>query len=300
MYPCRPFLDFWGVSYRFDLLLLQVKTITKIKVKEIKTRVPIRVLRRQNLPRFGEATENEVNVTIPSRDFVYIEHPDDANAEDADDPALGNTLANFILKQQERSLGRANDIEGLLGATSLNDASGADGASGAPEAAEKDSGKYVPPSMRGGGGDARRGGASFMDGKGGATDREGENTIRVSNLTKSVTEDDVRDLFSRFGRVMRISLPRVERKDDYGNTIKECRGFAYVAFYERSDAERAIDVLQGYGYDHLILKLEWAKPTAKDGPPGGGSMRFMSGYGQKLAQDTKEQVIYASNLTGNR
>jgi translation initiation factor 3 subunit G len=275
-----------------------VKTITKIKVKEIKTRVPIRVLRRQNLPRFGEATENEVNVTIPSRDFVYIEHPDDANAEDADDPALGNTLANFILKQQERSLGRANDIEGLLGSASLNEGAGAEGAA-APEAAEKDSGKYVPPSMRGG--DARRGGSSFMDAKGGASDREGENTIRVSNLTKSVTEDDVRDLFSRFGRVMRISLPRVERKDDYGNTVKECRGFAYVAFYERSDAERAMEVLQGYGYDHLILKLEWAKPTSgKDGPPPGASSRFMSGYGQKLAQDTKEQVIYASNLTGNR
>jgi len=52
------------------------------------------------------------------------------------------------------------------------------------------------------------------------------------------------------------------------------------------------------------LKLEWAKPPSRDAnaPPSGGGLDrgFTSGYGQKLAQDTKEQVMYASNLTGNR
>jgi hypothetical protein len=49
-------------------------------------------------------------------------------------------------------------------------------------------------------------------------------------------------------------------------------------------------------YDHLILKIEWAKPSApKD--PGAEQTQFRSGYGQALAQDTKEKVSYASNLT---
>ena len=30
-------------------------------------------------------------------------------------------------------------------------------------------------------------------------------------------------------------------------------------FVYRKDAKKAIDVLNGFGYDHLILKVEWAK-----------------------------------------
>lgn len=41
----------------------------------------------------------------------------------------------------------------------------------------------------------------------------------------------------------------------------QSRGFAFVSFYQKSDAEGAMQALQGYGYDHLILKLEWAKPS---------------------------------------
>ncbi|RYY70071.1 hypothetical protein EON63_22980, partial [archaeon] len=140
-----------------------------------------------------------------------------------------------------------------------------------------------------------------------------ETTLRVSNLTKAVTEDDLRDLFGRygvqcmvygqslmmyfassstfnpsnhyfipcirFGRIARISLPR--------DAEKVPRGFAYIAYDMRRDAEKAmevsyrnlysnltyaiyhipytIQVLQGYGYDHLIIKLEWAKPNQGGG-----------------------------------
>ena len=59
-----------------------------------------------------------------------------------------------------------------------------------------------------------------------------------------------------------------------------------------------MNALQGYGYDHLILKIEWAKPSTKsDGDPGSSGTQFRSGYGKALAQDTTEKVSYASNLT---
>jgi hypothetical protein len=46
---------------------------------------------------------------------------------------------------------------------------------------------------------------------------------------------------------------------------------------------------KSYGYDHLILKLEWAKPSA---PKDAGSepVQFRSGYGKALAQDTDQKV----------
>ncbi|CAI0410845.1 unnamed protein product [Linum tenue] len=38
------------------------------------------------------------------------------------------------------------------------------------------------------------------------------------------------------------------------------RGFGFVNFVSREDGERAIRKLNGYGYDNLILRLEWATP----------------------------------------
>jgi translation initiation factor 3 subunit G len=256
----------------------KVKTTSKIRVREVKTRTPKRVLDRRNLPKFGMATLNDTNVTLVSPDFVTIEHPDDQLTEDTDDPAMGNSLVSFILKQKERQLERENEMD----PSSTMDSNGDE------EVGASSSGKYVPPNM------SKAGGAMMMMGKG---DRDHENTIRVSNLTKRVTEDDLRELFGHYGRVFRVSLPRAEKKDENGNIYKEPRGFAYIAFTTRRDAEIAMENLQGHGYDHLILNLEWAKPPSGDG--GADRPQFRSGYGEKLAQETKERVSYASNLTGN-
>ena len=263
----------------------------------MKTREPKRVESRKNLPRFGDAKLGEENVTLPSKDFISMEHPDDQLVEDVDDPSLAKTLANFILKQQETKFARDADSDGLM----FNE----DGDAINQEPGEK-SDKYVAP----GRGGAAPGGSSLETafGKGGDKDREAENTIRVSNLTKAVTEDDLRALFEPFGRVLRISLPRSEKVeispvDGSSKIVKEPRGFAYIAYVNKSDAEKAMERLQGHGYDHLILKLEWAKANTKEGGnPGSESISasFRSGYGKALAQDTKEKVVYASNLTANR
>lgn len=256
-----------------------MKTTTKVRVKEFKTRVPLRVESRKNLPRFGDAKVGEENVTLPSRDFVSIEHPDDSINEDAEDPTLAKTLANFISKQQERGMARDHDLDNVF---DENERTG-DG-----ESAPK-SDRYVAPGGRGG---AVSSGGDFGFGN---KDKDGtENTLRVSNLTKAVTEEDLRDLFERFGRIHRVSLPRIEK-----DGVKEPRGFAYIAFARHEDAEKALEQLQGHGYDHLILKLEWAKQAKAEGGGGGGGGNFMSGYGKQLVQDTKEKVYFASNLTGN-
>ena len=72
-----------------------------------------------------------------------------------------------------------------------------------------------------------------------------------------------------------------------------------MSFNHRADAQRAMDRLNGYGYDHLILKIEWAKPSTRDA--GSESvMKHATGYGRKLAQDTTEKVSYSSSSKHNR
>jgi len=111
-------------------------------------------------------------------------------------------------------------------------------------------GKYVPPRARFGAG------ASTTEG--GRSDKYGsdEPTLRVTNLSEDTTEQDLRDLFQPFGPTARIYLAK-----DKETHIS--RGFAFVNFLSRDDGARAIEKLDGYGYDNLILHVEWAKPRDK-------------------------------------
>jgi len=108
--------------------------------------------------------------------------------------------------------------------------------------------KYVPPNRRGQG---RLG----EDGDDNGTRRKDEgSTVRVTNLSEETKESDLQELFRPFGPISRVYLA----KDKITNLS---RGFAFINFVHHDDAARAIDKLSGFGYDHLILHLEWAKPS---------------------------------------
>jgi translation initiation factor 3 subunit G len=70
--------------------------------------------------------------------------------------------------------------------------------------------------------------------------REDMPTIRVTSLSSEADEDDLRRLFERFGRIARIN---VVRDRDTG----ESKGFAFVAFESKRDAETAAAKMDGHG-----------------------------------------------------
>jgi len=120
-------------------------------------------------------------------------------------------------------------------------------------------GKYVPPSRRGGGGPPSSSPSSSSSSTGGseAPRRDESSTIRVTNLSEDTKESDLQELFHRFGPISRIYLAKDK------NTLLS-KGFAFINFVYREDAAKAIEKLSGkFGYDHLILRLEWAKPSNK-------------------------------------
>ena len=80
------------------------------------------------------------------------------------------------------------------------------------------------------------------------------NTIRVSNLSEDVTETDLGDLFSEYGFVQAVRLLR-DKVTNISNRV------AFVTFASRKDAEEAMKRAQGRGLDHLIMHLEWSKPS---------------------------------------
>jgi translation initiation factor 3 subunit G len=80
---------------------------------------------------------------------------------------------------------------------------------------------------------------------------EEETTIRIANLSDDTEEQDVRRLCEGFGPLARIFLSRDKETG-------RCKGFAFVCYRLKENAARAIQVLNGRGYDNLILHVEWA------------------------------------------
>ncbi|XP_065215064.1 eukaryotic translation initiation factor 3 subunit G-1-like [Planococcus citri] len=117
---------------------------------------------------------------------------------------------------------------------------------GASEDRSKSVNKYVPPSLREGA-NARRG--DSLNSKG-----YDALAIRISNLSPNTSDHDLEELVKPFGAISKLYLAKEK-------STGLCRGFAYIHFKSKTDAHVAINKLNGYGYDHLILKVDWSKPT---------------------------------------
>ena len=133
----------------------------------------------------------------------------------------------------------------ILPDTGPDDDTGTGPEPSAPTAAT--GGKYVPPSMRGAGG-VRAPGESMR----GPGNRDDLPTLRVTNISEDTQENDLRELFGVFGKVARVYVGR-DRETGAG------KGFAFVSFDDKGAAQKAIDKVNGRGYDNLILSVQWSR-----------------------------------------
>ena len=86
--------------------------------------------------------------------------------------------------------------------------------------------------------------------------------IYVGNLAYSVTDDDLRELFSEFGEVRSASV--ISDK-----ATGQSKGFGFVEMKDNSAADTAIKDLNGKQVKGRALKVNEAKPRA-DRPPQRG------------------------------
>lgn len=99
--------------------------------------------------------------------------------------------------------------------------------------------------------------------------------IFVGNISRNVTEDDIRDAFAAFGKVSTVSL----LKDKFSG---EPRGFGFVEMPTQSEAEAAIAGLNGNDLKGRALTVNEARPrteTPRGGGGGGGGFRGGGGGG---------------------
>lgn len=249
------------------------KTTSLIKVSKVTRTVSRAVAKRKLWAKFGECQGKpdglERGVSTVSIDEVNVEWIESADKEEEEEEEANFAemaardirtrlkLEGFKRRQEERKMGVANWAQKM----SMEAAAKNPNVAPAPGLATETTGgrKYVPPALKRGGGGG--GGDSMYS-------RDDSATVRISNVSRSTEEADLDELCKGFGNIRRIFLSR-------DRETGESKGFAFVAFVEQSAARKCIESLDGYGYDHLILSVEWSKPKE----PRDGESRH-GGYGR--------------------
>ncbi|KAM7426175.1 Eukaryotic translation initiation factor3 subunit G [Porites harrisoni] len=239
-----------------DGKLLKIVRTFKIETK----RVSKVIAKRKLWKKFGDAKNdgpgpNPSTTTVTDDVFLILTSNKEDLQQENDDPLKKLSQSQQKIVQCRHCKGDhwttkcpyKDQLEMIQ--SQVNDSKPSTGAAAGtaePSAASK-TGKYIAPGLREGA--ANRRGETMP------RQRQDETaTIRVTNLSEDTRENDLNELFRPFGYISRIFLA----KDKITNQSK---GFAFINFQRRDDAARAIMALKGFGYDHLILNVEWAKPS---------------------------------------
>ncbi|KAI8340789.1 hypothetical protein BC941DRAFT_418185 [Chlamydoabsidia padenii] len=96
-------------------------------------------------------------------------------------------------------------------------------------------------------------------------ERQRSTIIFVGNLPYDYCEKDVAGMFDRYGKLVKITIP-------IDAVTTKNKGFAFVEFEERRDAQEAMDNFQGFSVEGRRLKLDWdiglnKKDTRRAPPP---------------------------------
>ncbi|GAA5870343.1 hypothetical protein JCM8547_006609 [Rhodosporidiobolus lusitaniae] len=262
------------VEYRLNEQGQKVKVTRKVKRTLVKTAVNHVVAERMGWAKFGQekgAAPGPHSATTTVGENVRLKIQ--AGGIKADEPEEDPNAAMRAKLQDKKVTCRycGGDhftarcpYKDTLGAA-LGESGGADGdappsdlpPSDDPSAARAAGGKYVPPSMRAGAGG--RGAGETMN-----SGRAEFPTLRVTNLSEDASDNDMWELFGRFANRGRISRIYVGKDQETGL----CKGFGFVSFEDKQDAETALAKVHGLPYDHLILQVQWSVP--KGDKEGGG------------------------------
>ncbi len=101
-----------------------------------------------------------------------------------------------------------------------------------------------------------------------------ESKLYVGNLPYTVTEDELRDLFSQAGEIKEVTL--ILDRD-----TRRPKGFGFVEFTNQADAEKAIQMFNDQEIEGRRMTVNMARPreprAGGGGFGGGGGGR--GGYG---------------------
>lgn len=98
-------------------------------------------------------------------------------------------------------------------------------------------------------------------------------SVYVGNLSYQVTQEDLVETFSEYGKVVNVQLPK-------DRETGRMRGFAFVEMSSEDEEAAAIEALDGAEWMGRDLKVNKAKPREDRRSPMGGGNRGGGNFGR--------------------
>ena len=92
-----------------------------------------------------------------------------------------------------------------------------------------------------------------------------QNKLFIGNLSFKLSEEDIRELFEKFGNITEIAIP-ITRETG------KPRGFAFITFENEDSAKKAL-VLDGQEVDGRKIRVSIATGEKRTGGGGAGGHR---------------------------
>lgn len=81
--------------------------------------------------------------------------------------------------------------------------------------------------------------------------------IFVGNIPFTATDEALKKEFSKFGTIEKISIPM---------SGKRMKGYAFIKYETRAEAEKAVKKMHGFEYDGRELKVNFSSGNATEKP----------------------------------
>ncbi|KRZ38107.1 RNA-binding protein 38 [Trichinella pseudospiralis] len=231
----------------------RVKTVSRFKVS--KKRIPKSVLERRKWTRFGQdadmSIEDLMSKTTYYDDEITMqflrsrtgELLEFANSEfsglDTQRSTMQFRMCRFCKSMDHWST--QCPYRDVFEEEKAKEAAADAGAQSGGDLQSSRAGVYVAPALRGLG----AGSKLAMD----SLQRRDDNTVRVTNLPEDISDVVLKELFSQVGKVVRLYLAR-------DKVTQRCKGYAFVSYMSRTDAQKAIDELSVVVTEAMVIPKE--------------------------------------------
>ncbi|XP_058825948.1 protein elav-like isoform X2 [Topomyia yanbarensis] len=119
------------------------------------------------------------------------------------------------------------------------------------------------------------------------TDNSRTNLI-VNYLPQTMTEEEIRSLFSSVGEVESVKLVRDKNVIYPGQPKGQSLGYGFVNFHRAQDADQAVSVLNGLRLQNKVLKVSFARPSSEGIK---GANLYISGLPKTITQEELEVIF---------
>ena len=203
-----------------------------------KIRVSKNILRRMKIKKFGRAVnDTDMDSTIiieePQElilaDHKYLETKENKTSQkkNKDSPIINNITNNITHNFSDKYIPAHKKEQINTGQNNSNES---------PK-----SNKYVVPSKRYNNNYEKY-----------EVDPSQITTLCVSNIPMYIEEDYLTELFSYYGYIKRVHIAKCRKTG-------KSRGIAFITFRDRFEAENAMQEMDKYIIDNLVISIDWSK-----------------------------------------